>query len=51
MLATIVLILLVLALLGVLPHWGYSRGWGYQPSGGVGFLLLVLVVLIFLGHV
>jgi hypothetical protein len=44
----ILLILLILLLVGGLPTWGYSRGWGYYPSGLVGLLLLVLIVLLFL---
>jgi hypothetical protein len=49
MLSTILLILLILILLGALPIWPYSRGWGYRGSGVVGFLLLILVVGLFLG--
>ncbi len=45
MLRTILIIILVLALLGSLPAWPYSTGWGYYPSGGLGLLLLVLIVL------
>lgn len=48
-LATIIVILLVLALVGVLPLWPYSARYGYGPSGGVGFVLLVLIVLLLLG--
>lgn len=48
-LATILLIVLVLALVGVLPTWGYSRGYGFGPSGVIGTLLVVLLVLILLG--
>jgi hypothetical protein len=43
---TILLIILVLLLLGALPTWPYSSGWGYYPSGGFGLLLLVLVVVL-----
>jgi hypothetical protein len=46
MLRTILLVVLVLILLGSLPAWPYSTGWGYYPSGGLGLLLLILVVLI-----
>jgi hypothetical protein len=42
---TVLLILLVLFVIGALPTWPHSRGWGYYPSGGLGLLLLVLVVL------
>lgn len=51
MLGTILIIVLVLALLGALPTWGYSRGWGYFPSGGLGLVLLILIVLVLLGRV
>jgi hypothetical protein len=48
---TILLILLVLLLLGSLPAWPYSTGWGYYPSGGLGLLLLILVILIVMGRI
>jgi hypothetical protein len=48
---TVLLILLVLLLLGSLPAWPYSTGWGYYPSGGLGLVLLVLVILIVMGRV
>jgi hypothetical protein len=48
MLRTILIIILVLALLGSLPAWPYSTGWGYYPSGGLGLLLLIVVVVILL---
>jgi Protein of unknown function (DUF3309) len=44
--STIVLVVLVLLLLGALPTWPYSRSWGYYPSGGLGLVLLILIVLI-----
>jgi hypothetical protein len=47
MLWTVILIILILLLLGSLPTWPYSSGWGYYPSGGLG-LLLVIVILVFL---
>ncbi|MDP9023270.1 MAG: DUF3309 domain-containing protein [Actinomycetota bacterium] len=47
MLIIILLVLLVLALIGSLPRWGYSRGWGYGPSGGI-VLLIVIVALVLL---
>jgi len=50
-LGTILLIILVLLLLGALPTWPYSRGWGYVPSGGLGLVLLILVILVLLGRV
>jgi hypothetical protein len=46
MLRTILIVLLVLLLLGSLPTWPYSTGWGYYPSGGLGLVLLILVVLV-----
>ena len=49
-LGTILLILLVLALVGVIPTWPHSRGWGYGPSGGVGVILVVLLVLVLMGR-
>jgi hypothetical protein len=47
---TIVLILLVLCLVGAFPQWGYSRSWGYGPSGVVGVVLIILLVLFLLGR-
>jgi len=46
----IVLILLIVILIGALPNWGYSSGWGYYPSGGVGLVLLILVILLVTGR-
>ncbi len=51
MLGTILIVLLILALLGAVPRWGYSRGWGYGPSGIVGVLLIVVIVLALSGRV
>jgi hypothetical protein len=48
--STILLLILVLALLGALPTWPYSRGWGYYPSGLVGVLLVVIVLLVLTGR-
>jgi hypothetical protein len=50
MLGTILIIILILLLLGALPAWPYSGGWGYYPSGGLGLILLIVVVLILLGR-
>ena len=47
---TILLVVVVLMLLGAIPAWPHSRGWGYYPSGGVGLVLLVLVVLMLSGR-
>jgi hypothetical protein len=43
---TILFIILILLLLGSLPTWPYSRGWGYYPSGGLGLILLILIILV-----
>lgn len=50
-LSTLLLVLLVLMLLGALPTWPHSRGWGFAPSGGFGLLLIVFVVLIATGRI
>ncbi len=47
--STILIILLVLLLIGALPSWGYSSGWGYGPSGILGFLLLLLIIALLAG--
>ena len=47
---TILLIVLILILLGVIPTWPHSRGWGYGPSGIVGVILVVLVILLLMGR-
>jgi hypothetical protein len=49
-LGTILLIILVLILVGALPTWGYSRGWGYGPSGIVGLILVVVIILALMGR-
>ncbi len=51
MLGTILLIILVLLLLGAVPTWPYSRSWGYYPSGGVGLLIVVLIVLMLMQYI
>lgn len=51
MLSTILLVLLVLMLVGGLPTWGYSRNWGYRPSGIIGLILVILLILMLLGRV
>ena len=48
--STILLIILILIVLGALPLWPYSSGWGYYPSGGVGLLLLILIILLLTGR-
>jgi hypothetical protein len=51
MLGTILIILLILALIGAFPRWGYSSGWGYGPSGLFGVLLIVVIILALSGRV
>ena len=48
-LGTILLIVLILVLIGALPTWPYSSGWGYGPTGGIGALLVILIILLVLG--
>lgn len=50
MVYTILVIILILALLGALPTWPYSSGWGYYPSGGLGLVVIILVVLLLMGR-
>jgi hypothetical protein len=50
-LGTILLVVLILILLGVIPTWPHSRGWGYAPSGVIGAILIILLVLFLLGYV
>jgi len=50
-LGTILLIVLVLLLVGAIPTWPHSRGWGYAPSGGIGLVLLILLILLLLGKI
>ena len=50
-LTTILIIILILALIGALPSWGYSRGWGYFPSGGLGLVLVIVIILVLLGRI
>ena len=50
MLSTVLMIVLVLALIGALPTWPYSAGWGYYPSGGLGIIVLVVLVLLLAGR-
>jgi hypothetical protein len=51
MLGTILLVVLVLVVLGALPTWPYSAGWGYAPSGGLGLLLVIVLVLVLMGRI
>ena len=48
---TILLVILVLMLIGVFPAWPYSRGWGYYPSGGLGLVVVILVLLLLMGRI
>ena len=49
--STILLIILIILLLGALPTWPYSSGWGYYPSGGLGLIVLIVIVLLVLGRI
>ena len=51
MLGTILLVILILALLGALPAWPHSRSWGYAPSGGLGLVVVILLVLVLLQRI
>ena len=51
MLGTILIVILILLLLGALPTWGHSRNWGYGPSGGLGLIAVVIVVLVLMGRI
>jgi hypothetical protein len=51
MLGTILLIILILLLIGALPAWPYSRGWGYYPGGGLGLILLIVIILLLMGRI
>ena len=51
MLMTILVVVLILMLLGAVPAWPHSRSWGYYPSGGLGLIVLILVVLLLMGHI
>ena len=48
---TILLIILILLLLGAIPAWPYSRGWGYRPSGALGLILIIVLILVLMGRV
>ncbi|MCX5497059.1 DUF3309 family protein [Kaistia dalseonensis] len=49
--STILLIILIILLIGALPSWPYSRGWGYYPSGGVGLIVVILIILLLMGRI
>ena len=48
---TVLLVVLIVVLLAVLPTWPYSTGWGYYPSGGLGLVLLILIILLLMGRI
>ena len=48
---TILIIILILLLVGALPSWPHSTGWGYYPSGGVGLVLVIIIVLVLMGRI
>ena len=50
-LGTILLVILILALVGIIPIWPHSRSWGYLPSGGLGLVVLILVILLLSGRI
>jgi hypothetical protein len=49
--STLLLIILIILLLGALPTWPYSAGWGYYPSGGLGLIVVILIVLLLVGRI
>jgi hypothetical protein len=51
MLGTILIIILILLLIGALPTWPYSTGWGYYPGGGLGLVLIIVVILVLVGRI
>lgn len=48
---TLLLIIIILLLIGAVPAWPHSRGWGYAPSGGLGLVLLILIILLLMGYI
>jgi asparagine N-glycosylation enzyme membrane subunit Stt3 len=51
MLGTVLIVILILALLGALPRWPHSREWGYYPTGGLGLVLFIVVILLLVGRI
>ena len=51
MLWTILIVILILLLIGALPTWPYSSGWGYYPGGGIGLVLIIVIILVLMGRV
>lgn len=50
MLSTVLIIVLILLLIGALPTWPYSSGWGYYPGGEIGLLLIILIIIVVAGY-
>ena len=50
-LGTVLLIILILLLIGALPTWPHSRGWGYYPTGGIGLILIIILILLLMGRI
>ncbi len=50
-LGTILLIILIILLIGALPTWGFSRSWGYMPTGGLGLVLVIVLILVLMGRI
>ena len=51
MLGTVLIVILILLLVGALPTWGYSSGWGYYPGGTLGIILIIVVILVLMGRI
>ncbi len=51
MFGTILIVVLILALLGAMPRWSHSRDWGYAPTGGLGLVIVIVVILVVLGRI
>jgi Protein of unknown function (DUF3309) len=51
MLGTILIVILLLALFGALPRWSHSRNWGYAPTGGIGIVLVIVLILLLVGRI
>ena len=51
MLSTVLIVILILLLIGALPTWPYSSGWGYYPGGGLGLLLVIVIILVVMGRI
>ena len=47
----LIIIILIILLIAVQPRWGYSRNWGYRPTGGLGIILLIVIILVLLGRI